>query len=105
MALFVQPCLKTINACLKLSVKNSVENRLSNHKRRKERERKKRDYLYGVLYRTTKNETTWGKILIEEHKSGFTVIYIIFICHMNDAGFKFNCTKYINNSVHINKCS
>ena len=37
MALFVQPSLKTVNAYLKLSVKNSVETELSNHKRRKEK--------------------------------------------------------------------
>jgi len=59
MELFVQTSLKTVNACLKLSVKNSVETKLSNHKRRKEKIKKNWDYLYGVLYRTTKNET-WG---------------------------------------------
>jgi hypothetical protein len=37
MALFVQPSLKTVNAYLKLSVKNSVETELSNHKRRKQK--------------------------------------------------------------------
>jgi hypothetical protein len=37
MALFVQPSLKIINAYLKLSVKNSVETGLSNHKSREKR--------------------------------------------------------------------
>ena len=45
MALFVQPCLNTVNACLKLSVKNSVETKLSNQKRRKEKI-KKNEIIY-----------------------------------------------------------
>jgi hypothetical protein len=36
-ALFVQPSLKAVIAYLKLSVKNSVEIKLSNHKRRKQK--------------------------------------------------------------------
>ena len=28
-----------------------------------------------------------GRSQIEEHKSGFTVLYIIFTCHIYDAGF------------------
>jgi hypothetical protein len=57
MAFFVQPSLKTVFAYLKLSVKNIVETELSNHKRRKQIIKENRDYLNGVLRRTTKNET------------------------------------------------
>ena len=35
----------------------------------------------------------------------WAVINIIFTCPSYDASSKFNCTKHINNSAYINKCS
>jgi hypothetical protein len=48
MALFVQTSLKTVNAYVKLSVKNSVETELSNHKRT-EKKRKLRLFIWGFV--------------------------------------------------------
>jgi hypothetical protein len=56
------------------------------------------DYLYEVLSRTTNNAWTWGKIfkLQQNHKSGFTVIYVIFIKTSYDLGLKVNWDKAYN---------
>jgi hypothetical protein len=47
MALFVQPSLKTVNAYLNLSVKNSVETKLSNHKTRQQKVKENSDIYMG----------------------------------------------------------
>ena len=57
----MQPSLKTVNAFLKLSVKNSVEKKLSNHKGRKEKIKENWDYYMGFCTGQSKMKQHGGR--------------------------------------------